>query len=150
MNEDGTDKCGCHVKQDIESDGIELCLHGKSKEPDRHYDEPNAAHQRVQHLLPRVKLNVLLVAGANTGDTDQDKRSDLAIDKITVVVDKPSFDAVMQICDKSSKEIKLPGIDGILEELQQNRYVNDCTEYLVEPLQFLAFFHRLLFIYFVS
>lgn len=146
MNENGTDKCGCHVKQNIESNGIEFYLHGKSKKPDRHNDESNATHQRVQHLFPRVKLNVLLVAGANTGDTDQDKRSDLAIDKIAVVVNKPSFDTVMQIRDKSSKEIKLPGIEGILEELQQNRYVNDCTEYLVEPLQFLAFFHRLLFI----
>ena len=45
---------------------------------------------------------MLLVACSYTGDTDNNKSSRLAPDKIAVEIDKPPFDAVVNITDNAS------------------------------------------------
>ena len=63
---------------------------------------------------------MFFVAGTDTCETDQHKGDNLAIDKVAIIVDEPSLDTIVKVSNESAEKIKLPRIQGILKELQQN------------------------------
>lgn len=58
---------------------------------------------------------MLFVASTDTCETDQYKGDNLAIDKVAIIVDEPSLDAIVQVCNESAEKIELSRIQGILK-----------------------------------
>jgi hypothetical protein len=84
---------------------------------------------------------VLLVTSTDTGDTDAEDGGKFAPDEITIMIDKPPLHAVMDIADDASPVVKQLWVYGILEELNYQRDVDECSEYLIDGLKFFGFFH---------
>ena len=63
---------------------------------------------------------MLLVASTDTGDTDEHKCSNLAPYQVTIKVDKPPLDSVMDIADNATPIVQHLWVYSILEEL--NKY----------------------------
>ncbi len=127
-----------HIEPCVQTEGKETGVHRIAEEPDGQGNEQHATHQGIEHLLACVKLQVLLVPGADTGDADEQEGGNLAVHHVAVVVNHPLLDAVVQLAHDAAHR---RGVDGVLEKLQQYGDVNDGSEYLVKALQFLALFH---------
>jgi hypothetical protein len=84
---------------------------------------------------------VFLVASTNTGDKDAEDSGEFAPYEITIMIDKPPLHAVMDIADDASPVVKQLWIYGILEKLNYERDVDECSEYLIDGLKFFGFFH---------
>ena len=106
--------------------------------PNGQHQKADAARQRVEHLLPGVELQMFLVARSHTNQ--QDGRH-LAVHQVPIVVDKPRLHTVMHVTHDAVPMVKHRRVDGVHEELHQHRHVHNRPEYLISPLQFLAFFH---------
>jgi len=77
---------------------------------------------------------MLLVPRTDTGDADQQYRGYLAVHEMAVLIDRPSLDTSVDVSQYAAPLVEYCRVNGILEELQQNRHIDDCTEYLVESL----------------
>ena len=81
-----------------------------------------------------VELQMLLVPGSETGDTDEQYRGELAVHEIPVVVYHPLLDTPVNIAKDTVPVVQCRRVNGILEKLHQHGDVHCCTEYIVEPL----------------
>ena len=77
---------------------------------------------------------MLLVPRTDTGDADKQERRNLAVHKITVIVNHPLLDAPVNINQYATPVVEHGRVDGILEELHQHGDIDDRTEYLVKSL----------------
>ena len=112
-----------------------------AKEPDgQDYDE-KTRHEGVEDHPAGIELQLLLVPGADAGDADHQQGSDLAPDEIPVGVDEPALHPSVQVREDAAPEIQHGGIDGIEEELQDERHVDEAPEDLVSGDEVLTFFH---------
>ena len=68
-----------------------------AEEPHRKGYEEYAAHQRVEHLLTGIKLQMLLVSGADAGDADEQEGGHLTEDKVPILVYHPLLDTAMDV-----------------------------------------------------
>ena len=84
---------------------------------------------------------MFLVSSTNTGNEDAKNGREFAPNEIAIIIDEPSFHAIMDIANNASPVIKQLWIYGILEELNYKRYVDECSEYLIDGLKFFGFFH---------
>ena len=84
---------------------------------------------------------MFLVTSTDTGYTDAKDSGQLAPNEIAIMVDKPSFHAVMDIADDTAPVVKQRWVYGILEKLNYERDVDECSEYLIGSLKFFGFFH---------
>ena len=71
---------------------------------------------------------MFLVSGANTGDKDTEDSGELAPYEITIMIDKPPLHAVMDIADNASPVVKQLWVYGILEKLNYQRDVDECSD----------------------
>ena len=53
---------------------------------------------------------------------------------MAVLIDRPSLDTPVDVSQYAAPLVEYCRINGILEKLQQNRYIDNGTEYLVESL----------------
>ena len=132
---------GSHIKPDIESYRVEARVHTGLEEPDGNERHEKATDQGIEYLTTCIKLDMFLVPGANTGDTDTEDSGEFAPYEITIMIDKPPLHAVMDIADDASPVVKQLWVYGILEELNYQRDVDECSEYLIDGLKFFGFFH---------
>ena len=130
-----------HIKDNIQTQGIETEIHGITEQPYRQDKQADTANKWIQHLFPCIKLQMFLVSGSDTGDADEYDRSNLAIHQIAVLIDEPPFDAVMQVTDDAVPMVKHFRINGIFKEFHQQGDIDYRPEYLVRALKFLTFFH---------
>lgn len=97
MHQHGSYDCGNHVENDVQSKGIKTHIHRIAEEPHRKGYEEYAAHQRVEHLLTGIKLQMLLVSGADAGDADEQEGGHLTEDKVPILVYHPLLDTAMDV-----------------------------------------------------
>ena len=131
----------CHVKPDVQSNGIETCVHTCLEQPYRDKRHNEATNQGIENLTASIKLQMLLIACTDTGNEDAENRGEFAPNEIAIIIDEPSFHAIMDIANNTSPVIKQLWIYGILEKLNYERYVDECSEYLIDGLKFFGFFH---------
>jgi hypothetical protein len=105
-----------------------------SEQPYGQDKQKQSAGQGKNHLLAGVELQMLLVPRTDTGDADQQYRGYLAVHEMAVLIDRPSLDTSVDVSQYAAPLVEYCRVNGILEELQQNRHIDDCTEYLVESL----------------
>jgi hypothetical protein len=91
--------------------------------------------------MTSVKLDMLLVASANTSDANAEDGGKLAPNEMTILIDKPPLHAVMHIADNSSPVVKQFRVYGILEKLNYKRDIDESSEYLIDGLKFFGLFH---------
>ena len=60
------------------------------------------------------------------------------------MVDEPGLDAVVDVNKDAVPMVEHCRVYGILKELQQDRHIDDCTEYGVASGKVFGFFHELL------
>src|SRR5574344_839439 len=97
MHQYGSDNCGNHVENDVQSKGIKTHVHRIAEEPHRKGDEEHTAHQGIEHLLTGIKLQMLFISGADAGDTDKQEGGDLTKDKVSILVYHPLLDSAMDV-----------------------------------------------------
>ena len=131
-----------HVEPDVYLQRVDARHDGETEEPYGHGDQPDAAEQRIKHLLLGIHLKVLLVARSHTGDADEQEGRYLGIYQIAVMVDEPCLDAVMDVHEHAVPVVECLRIDGVLEKFKQQRHIDRRTEYLVKSLYLFCFFHR--------
>ena len=134
------DRCR-HVQDDVQRQRVEPQLHRPAEQPYREHQQRQSEDDREQHLPLGVELQMLLVSRADTGNTDQQYRSRLAVHQISVRIDHPPLDAAMDVAQYAAPVVQRGRVDGVGEELQQHGDVHRRAEYFVEPLQLLALFH---------
>ena len=88
-----------------------------------------------------IELQMFLVAGADAGDADDEQGHDLAMQHMPILVHIHQLDTVVDVDKYAAPKVKHIGVNGILEELQQHRCVDERPEYLIQTLQVFAFFH---------
>ena len=81
-----------------------------------------------------IKLDMLLVASANTSDADAEDGGKLAPNEMAILIDKPPLYAVMDIADNSSPVVKQLWVYGILEKLNYKRDIDESSENLIDGL----------------
>lgn len=91
----------------------------ETEEPHGQYDQTDTAEQRIKHLLPGIHLKVFLVARSHTGDADKKEGRHLGIYQVSVMVDEPCLDTVMDVHEYPVPMVKGLRIDGILEKFQR-------------------------------
>jgi hypothetical protein len=84
---------------------------------------------------------MFLVACTNASDADAKDSGKFTPYKVSIMVDKPPFHAVMDIADDTTPVVKQLWVYGILKELNHERDVDECSEYLIGSLKFFGFFH---------
>jgi len=84
---------GSHIKPDIEGYRIEARVHTGLEEPDGNERHEKATDQRIKNLAASIKLDVFLVPGADTGNTDTEDSGEFAPYEITIMIDKPPLHA---------------------------------------------------------
>ena len=125
---------GKHIEPDVQTQGIEPRFHLEAEQPDRKNDQPHTCHQRVENLFPCIELKMFLVPRAYAGNADEQERGELAVCEVAVVVDHPPLYASVYVTEDAAPVVKHRRVNGILEELQQNGYVDDRPEDLVKTL----------------
>jgi len=141
MNEYRSKDGGCHIEPYIEGYRVEARVHTGLEEPDGNERHEKATYQGIEYLMTGIKLDVFLVASTNTGNKDTEDSGELAPYEITIMIDKPPLHAVMDIADNASPVVKQLWVYGILEKLNYERDVDECSEYLIDGLKFFGFFH---------
>jgi hypothetical protein len=111
------------------------------EKPDGQDHDEKACDQRVKDHPAGIKLQLLLVPGADACDADKEQDSDLAPDEVPVGVDEPAPHPSVNIHEDASPEIQNGRVDGINEELQDERDVDEAPEDLVSYDKVLTFFH---------
>ena len=94
-----------------------------------------------EHHLTGIELYLFLVAGADAGDDDQQERGNLAISEVARLVNQPASHALMQVGQHSGECVEQLRIAGILEKLNDQRDVDDDSEYAVNALYLFRLFH---------
>ena len=115
MDEHRTDNGQYHVKPDVYLQRVDARHYRETEEPHGQYDQTDTAEQRIKHLLPGIHLKVFLVARSHTGDADKKEGRHLGIYQVSVMVDEPCLDTVMDVHEYPVPMVKGLRIDGILE-----------------------------------
>ena len=97
---------GSHIEPEVECYRIEASVHPGFEQPDRKKRHEKASNQGIENLPTCIKLDVLLVSGADTGDTDAEYGGEFAPYEITIMIDKPPLHAVMDITDDAAPVVK--------------------------------------------
>ena len=71
---------------------------------------------------------MFLVASTNTGDADEYECSHFAPYQVTIKIDEPPFDSVMDIADNTTPIIQQLWVYSILKELHQERDIDQIAE----------------------
>ena len=88
------------------------------KHPHGEEHQDSAKGDGINNHALGIELQVFLVTCSDTGDTYHQERHDLTAKHVAVRIDIHEFDAVVQVNEDATPEVKGFGIDGILEELQ--------------------------------
>ena len=134
MHEDNPRERYRHVENNVQRQCVEPRLHRMTEQPYGQHQQGKAAHERVQDLPPGVELQVFLGSGADTGNTDQQHRGDLAVHEVAVVIDGPPFDTSVNVAEYAAPVVQHGRVDGILEKLHQYGDIHHRTEYPVKSL----------------
>jgi hypothetical protein len=97
---------GCHIEPKVECYRIEASVHPGLEEPYGKERHEKASNQGIENLPTCIKLDVLLVSGTDTGDTDAEYSGEFAPYEITIMIDKPPLHAVMDITDDAAPVVK--------------------------------------------
>lgn len=141
MHEHRTDHRRGHIEPQVKGDGVDPRGHPVREKPDGQDHDEKARDQRVKDHSAGIELQLLLVPGADAGDADQKQGSDLAPDEVSVGVDEPAPHPSVNIHEDAAPEIQNGRVDGIDEELQDERDVDEAPEDLVSYDKVLTFFH---------
>ena len=68
--------------------------------------DEDSADERIEHLLTGIELQMLLIPGTNTGDTNDKNRGYFTPYQITIIIDEPPFDSVMNIANYAAPVVK--------------------------------------------
>jgi hypothetical protein len=79
--------------------------------------DEDSADERIEHLFTGIELQMLLIPGTNAGDTNDKNRGYFTPYQITVIIDKPPLDTVVDVTENTSPIVKKFRVDGILKEL---------------------------------
>jgi hypothetical protein len=88
-----------------------------AEEPHGHDSDENTADKRIVHLFTGIELQMLFIPGTNTCDTNDKNRGYFTPYQITVIIDEPPLDTVVDVTENTSPIVKKFRVDGILKEL---------------------------------
>ena len=87
---------------------------------------------------------MLLVPRTDAGHADDEQGHNLAVKQMAVLVDIRKLYPAVDVRENATPERQHSGGDGIFEEFDNQRQVDERPENLVDGLQVLAFFHCIL------
>ena len=133
---------GHHIKPDAQREYPQAVVQPVGVvEPHGQQDQHESDDDGPEHHLTGIELNLFLIACANAGDDDQQERGNLTIGEVTGLVNQPASHAFMQVGQHSCERVEQLRIAGILEKLNDQRDVDDDSEYAVNALYLFRFFH---------
>ena len=77
-----------------------------TEEPHGQDCDEDSADERIEHLLTGIELQMLLIPGTNTGDTNDKNRGYFTPYQITVIIDEPPLDTVVDVTENTSPIVK--------------------------------------------
>ena len=109
--------------------------------PYRQEHQNDTSRDGIDNHRLGIELQMLLVAGTDAGDADDEQGHDLAMQHVPILVHVHQLDTIVNVHKYAAPKVQHIGVNGILEELQDNRCVDERPKYLIQTLQVFAFFH---------
>ena len=142
MDAHRADDGGHHVKPNAQREYPQAVVQPVGVvEPHGQQNQHESDDNGPEHHLTGIELNLFLIAGADAGDDDQQERGNLAIGEVTGLVNQPASHAFMQVGQHSCERVEQLRIAGILEKLNDQRDIDDDSEYAVNALYLFRLFH---------
>ena len=142
MDAHRADDGGHHVEPDAQREYPQAVVQPVGVvEPHGQQDQHESDDNGPEHHLTGIELNLFLIAGADAGDNDQQERGNLTISEVARLVNQPASHALMQVGQHSGERVEQLRIAGILEKLNDQRDVDDDSEYAVNALYLFRLFH---------
>ena len=129
----------------IQRKGIEDRVNVVGKYPNREYYHCYTEEHGIYNILCAVKIQILLVSGSYTSNAYNKKCGYLTEIQVPVIINYPLFHPMMNFGNNTAKYTKLFRGYGIYKKLNYYGNINECPESFVYTLQFLTFFHVVIF-----
>ena len=118
MDEDGADDGHQKVNPCAAVQGEERGMPMEIEHPHGEEHQDSAKGDGIDNHALGIELQMFLVTCPDTGDANHQERHNLTAKHVAVLIDIHEFDAVVQVNEDATPEVKGFGINGILEELQ--------------------------------
>jgi len=101
------------------------------KDPDGEEHEYHTKRNGIDDHTLGIELQMLLVSGADTSNAYHQENHDLTAKHVAVLVNIHEFEPAMDVSEYSTPKVQDFRVDGILEELHNQRKVDERAEYLI-------------------